>query len=209
MRFDLYIFDLDGTLVDTLEIWNEISLAFLARFGIVPTEQEIRAMDTMTFQEGSDYLRGHFGLPLSAEGLSEAWMETATEIFDSRVQLMPGALETLHVLRGRGAKVVNSSQTSRRLVEGMLDRLGLARAVDAVLLAGETTFPKGDERAFAEIAQKFETPLSRTAAVDDSPYALEAAKRAGVYCCAMIYRNKHAKQAAAIADETVEALWSL
>lgn len=85
MRFDLYIFDLDGTLVDTLEIWNEISLAFLARFGIVPTEQEIRAMDTMTFQEGSDYLRGHFGLPLSAEGLSEAWMETATEIFDSRV----------------------------------------------------------------------------------------------------------------------------
>ncbi|HIU71804.1 MAG TPA: HAD family phosphatase [Candidatus Galloscillospira excrementipullorum] len=106
MRFDLYIFDLDGTLVDTLEIWNEISLAFLARFGIVPTEQEIRAMDTMTFQEGSDYLRGHFGLPLSAEGLSEAWMETATEIFDSRVQLMPGALETLHVLRGRGAKLV-------------------------------------------------------------------------------------------------------
>ena len=105
MRFDLYIFDLDGTLVDTLEIWNEISLAFLARFGIVPTEQEIRAMDTMTFQEGSDYLRGHFGLPLSAEGLSEAWMETATEIFDSRVQLMPGALETLHVLRGRGADV--------------------------------------------------------------------------------------------------------
>ena len=139
MRFDLYIFDLDGTLVDTLEIWNEISLAFLARFGIVPTEQEIRAMDTMTFQEGSDYLRGHFGLPLSAEGLSEAWMETATEIFDSRVQLMPGALETLHVLRGRGAKLVIFSQSPRRLVEGMLDRLGLARAVDAVLLAGETS----------------------------------------------------------------------
>lgn len=122
---------------------------------------------------------------------------------------MPGALETLHVLRGRGTKLVIFSQSPRRLVEGMLDRLGLARAVDAVLLAGETTFPKGDERAFAEIAQKFETPLSRTAAVDDSPYALEAAKRAGVYCCAMIYRNKHAKQAAAIADETVEALWSL
>ena len=57
MRFDLYIFDLDGTLVDTLEIWNDISLAFLARFDIVPTEEEIRAMDAMSFQEGSDYLR--------------------------------------------------------------------------------------------------------------------------------------------------------
>ena len=209
MRFDLYIFDLDGTLVDTLEIWNDISLAFLARFDIVPTEEEIRAMDAMSFQEGSDYLRGHFGLPLSAEELTEAWMETAIEVFDSRVQLMPGALETLRALRERGAKLVIFSQSPRRLVEGMLDRLGLAQAMDAVLLAGETAFQKGDERAFAEIAQGFETPLSRTATVDDSPYALEAAKRAGVYCYAMIYRNKHAAQAAVIADEAVGALWSL
>ena len=54
-------------------------------------------------------------------------METAIEVFDSRVQLMPGALETLRALRERGAKLVIFSQSPRRLVEGMLDRLGWLR----------------------------------------------------------------------------------
>ncbi len=209
MTFDLFIFDLDGTLVDTLEIWSDISEAFLARFGIFATRQEIGKMDTMSFREGSKYLRTHFGVPLDEQALSEAWFETAVEIFDSRVELMPHALAMLASLRGRGAKLVIFSQSPRRLVEGMMERLGLAQAVDAVLLAGETTFEKGDPRALLEIARRFETPPSRTAVVDDAPYALRAAKQAGIFCYSLSYRNPKAKEALDVADVMLEDLSSL
>lgn len=205
----LYILDLDGTLIDTLTIWSDITRVFLEGFGISVTQEEIDEMDAMSFSEGSLYLRTHFGVPLSEEELEDAWLDVASSIFETRTTLMPQALETLRALRKEGATLVIFSQSPRRLVGGMLQKLGLEQAVDAVILSDETHHPKGSPDALIEVAQKMGFAPENCVVVEDAPYALEAARKAGMKAVGVLDRNPRANEVPGVADLVIEAVSSL
>ncbi|MBQ6000978.1 MAG: HAD family phosphatase [Clostridia bacterium] len=205
----LYILDLDGTLIDTLTIWSDITRAFLEGFGISVTQEEIDEMDAMSFSEGSLYLRTHFGVPLSEEELEDAWLDVASSIFETRTTLMPQALETLYALRKEGATLVIFSQSPRRLVGGMLQKLGLEQAVDAVILSDETHYPKGSPDALIEVAREMGFAPENCVVVEDAPYALEAARKAGMKAVGVLDRNPRANEVPGVADLVIEAVSSL
>ena len=205
----LYILDLDGTLIDTLTIWSDITRAFLEGFGISVTQEEIDEMDAMSFSEGSLYLRTHFGVPLSEEELEDAWLDVASSIFETRTTLMPQALETLYALRNEGATLVLFSQSPRRLVGGMLQKLGLEQAVDAVILSDETHYPKGSPDALIEVAREMGFAPENCVVVEDAPYALEAARKAGMKAVGVLDRNPRANEVPGVADLVIEAVSSL
>ena len=205
----LYILDLDGTLIDTLTIWSDITRAFLEGFGISVTQEEIDEMDAMSFSEGSLYLRTHFGVPLSEEELEDAWLDVASSIFETRTTLMPQALETLYALRKEGATLVIFSQSPRRLVGGMLQKLGLEQAVDAVILSDETHYPKGSPDALIEVAREMGFAPENCVVVEDAPYALEAARMAGMKAVGVLDRNPRANEVPGVADLVIEAVSSL
>ena len=205
----LYILDLDGTLIDTLTIWSDITRAFLEGFGISVTQEEIDEMDAMSFSEGSLYLRTHFGVPLSEEELEDAWLDVASSIFETRTTLMPQALETLYALRKEGATLVIFSQSPRRLVGGMLQKLGLEQAVDAVILSDETHYPKGSPDALIEVAREMGFAPENGVVVEDAPYALEAARKAGMKAVGVLDRNPRANEVPGVADLVIEAVSSL
>ena len=205
----LYILDLDGTLIDTLTIWSDITRAFLEGFGISVTQEEIDEMDAMSFSEVSLYLRTHFGVPLSEEELEDAWLDVASSIFETRTTLMPQALETLYGLRKEGATLVIFSQSPRRLVGGMLQKLGLEQAVDAVILSDETHYPKGSPDALIEVAREMGFAPENCVVVEDAPYALEAARKAGMKAVGVLDRNPRANEVPGVADLVIEAVSSL
>ena len=87
------IFDLDGTLLDSMDVWNEIDRIFLSRRGISVPEDYLQVVAPMGFRRAAEYTVERFGLPESVDALIEEWDALAIEAYQTRVRLKPGARE--------------------------------------------------------------------------------------------------------------------
>ncbi|NLT58028.1 MAG: HAD family hydrolase [Clostridiales bacterium] len=208
-RFSLYIFDLDGTLVDTLRVWSQMTRTFLVRCGLSATDGEISAMDSMTFQQGYAHMCVQFGLDMPYDRFVEVWLETAAELYAREAELMPDALQTLDALRRQGAKLALFSQSPRPLVEEVLTENGLWRRFDGIFLSGETASPKGTPEAVLEVVSAMGALPAQAALVDDAAYAAAAARAAGVFAYGVGYRNAKRAELEPQADAMLEALGDL
>ena len=89
------LFDLDGTLVDSMWMWPQIDVEFLGRFGYdCPGDLE-RAVEGMSFSETAAYFKERFSLPMTLEEIKECWSQMAMDKYRTQVPLKPGALEFL------------------------------------------------------------------------------------------------------------------
>ncbi|MBQ3077375.1 MAG: HAD family phosphatase [Clostridia bacterium] len=207
---ELVIFDLDGTLLDTLPHWGRVNRLFVERVGAAADEQRLSLLDGLPFEEGVACLKREFGLPiLEDKALGDLWIELAVPLFAADATLMPDVAETLARLRRDGVKTAIFSQSPRDLMERAVRESGLFEQVDAVFFAGETTHKKGDPAAFLELAARMNVSPQRTVVVDDAAYALRAAKEAGMEAVAVLYGNPEADQAAQAADRAIDRLSSL
>ena len=176
----LFLFDLDGTLVNTMRVWTQMTHAFLDKLGMAVTDEEIAAMDKMSFEEGSHHMRTVIGVPMTHEEFVISWVETAQQLYAAEAFPIPGALDVLARLKARGARLVLFSQSPRTLVEDVLPGMGLWDCFDGIFLSGETTAVKGSPEAVLEVVSAMGGTPAASAVVDDSPYAAQAAQEAGV-----------------------------
>ena len=205
-RFALYLFDLDGTLVDTLDVWGQMTKTFLAEFGLTATDEEIEAMDHMSFAEGSRHLREVLGVPLTEKEFGAKWLEVAARLYEREARIFPNARETLVALKAAGAQLALFSQSPRELVQNTLERMNLWPLFDAFFLAGETKADKGDKQAVTETADRMGVPVDQVAVIEDAPYAARAAKEAGAFVYGMGYMNKKRDKLASYVDQLIDDL---
>jgi len=204
--YALYLFDLDGTLVNTLPVWNQLTRVFLAEFGITVSKEEIAAMDHMSYEEGIRHMREVLGVPLSAEEFPARWLATAKKLYEREATLFPYAHETLDRLRAEGSRLVLFTQSPRALVQDTLELMDLWRRFDDFIFAGERTVEKGAAQAVVDVADEYGVSLDRTAVVEDAPYAAMAAKEAGVYVYGVGIQNEKREALAQWADIVVDDL---
>ena len=96
------LFDLDGTLVDSMWMWPQIDVEFLGRFGYdCPGDLE-RAVEGMSFSETAAYFKERFSLPMTLEEIKECWSQMAMDKYRTQVPLKPGALEFLRYCKDQG-----------------------------------------------------------------------------------------------------------
>lgn len=93
------IFDLDGTLLDSMDVWNEIDRIFLSRRGISVPEDYLQVVAPHGVSPGGGIYRGAFWAPESVDALIEEWDALAIEAYQTRVRLKPGAREYLFQLK--------------------------------------------------------------------------------------------------------------
>lgn len=205
----LFLFDLDGTLVDTLRVWNQMTHSFLQKQGLSATDEQIRAMDKMSFEEGSHHLRHVMGVPMTHEQFTLAWLEVAKELYGREARPVDGAVNTLQRLKARGARLVLFSQSPRPLVDEILPRMGLWHCFDGIFLSGETRAAKGSSEAVLEVLQKMGAAPAQAAVVDDAPYAVQAAREAGVLAIGAAWMSEYPEQLAQSADLVLDNIQQL
>ena len=83
------IFDLDGTLVDSMWMWEDIDIEYLGRYGLSCPEDLQKAIEGMSFTETAVYFKERFGLPDSIEEIKEAWIAMSLEKYEKEVPLKP------------------------------------------------------------------------------------------------------------------------
>jgi len=175
-----YIFDLDGTLLDSMGVWLDINVVFLANRGIVAPADYARKISAMTFSESAAYTIERFNLPDTTESLVQEWYDMAALAYGNTVQMKPHAKEYLAELRKRGAKIAIATSSVPELYEPALHKHGIYDWFDVICDASEVGCGKSRPDIFILAAKKLGIPPEDCIVFEDILAAVKSAKSIGM-----------------------------
>lgn len=128
-----FLFDLDGTLVDSMWIWESIDVEYLDRFGLELPEDLHSCIEGMSFSETAQYFKERFSIPDTLEKMKSDWNRMAWEKYTQEVPLKSGIREFLRYHRARGVKMAVATSNSRELAEAVIAVHGLTDTFDVIV----------------------------------------------------------------------------
>lgn len=174
------IFDLDGTLLDSMPVWKDAGNVFLARLGKQGEEGLDRKLFPLSVLEGAKYLKEHYALALTPQEIVDGLDDTIAEAYRTSIPLKEGARELIKALSRRGIPLAVATATDRPLVETALVRLGVAGYFTALFTCGEVGKGKGESAAVYEAAAaSIGVPSAHCWVFEDALHAARTAKNAG------------------------------
>ena len=204
------VFDMDGVLVDTEHLWDEVREELTGEWGGRYTPEAQEAMMGMSSHEWSRYLHETVGLRESPETINAEVVRRMLARYELELPVVPGAGETVRRLADDGYRLAVASSSNRELIDAVLRRLELAALFEATVSSEEVGRGKPAPDVYLEAARRLDVPASRCAAVEDSASGIRAAREAGMRVIA--YPNRHYPPAAdvlASADVVIDSLDAL
>ena len=174
------IFDLDGTLVDSLWMWETIDSDFLGNYGYSCPPELQKTIEGMGFTETAVYFKERFSLPLSIEEIKQIWTEMSIDKYRNEVPLKPGAKEFLTYLKDHGIKTGIATSNGREMVEAVLESLGVREFFQVVTTACEVNAGKPAPDIYLCVAEKLGVKPEDCMVFEDVPAGILAGKRAGM-----------------------------
>ncbi len=182
------IFDLDGVLMDSEQLWNAAKRAFVRDAGGRWREDAPRAMMGMNSPEWSAYIRVQLGVDLPVEEINRDVVRRLEACFRARLPVLPGAVEAVRALHGRWALGLASS-SNREIIDLVLDLAGLADRFVVTVSSEEVARGKPEPDVYLEAAGLVGVEPDRCVAVEDSSNGVRAAVAAGMAVIAV--PNQH------------------
>ncbi len=178
MDFKGAVFDLDGTLIDSMPVWDGAWREFCDRHSDGPDPEAYARYKTLTLTAACAYYRERFRIPA---GVPELCREVNAIVRRGYASVAPkkGAREYLQKLRAAGAPCCVATNTARELAEYVLGRTGLADFFAFLLPCAEFGSGKDRPDIFFACARRLGTAPGDTAVFEDAPHALATARRAG------------------------------
>lgn len=202
-----FIFDLDGTLLDSMYAWKNVGSRYLAHKGVqaVPPDLEER-LKTMSLLGAAKYFISEFSFPQTPEEIVAEFNELAAEQYRNVFQPKPGVVEFL--AKHAHMKMCVATATERPLAEMALKRLDWMKYFEFIITSGEAGSSKRSPDIFLQAAQKLGAGVAEAIVFEDSPHAVKSAKAAGFYTVGVQddFYEAEATQILDMADAYVESL---
>ncbi len=179
------IFDLDGTLLDSMGLWQDIDVAYLARFDIPFDASISEDIKSMTFNESADYFIERFHLPKSKAEIMDDWNDMAEEAYRYHIPTKPGVHEFLAYLEQHQIKMCVATSCTKEHALLALDRLGLLKYFEFMLTCQEVGKNKEYPDIFLACVEQLEIPIAQTMVFEDLLVALTVAQNEGFQTCAV------------------------
>ena len=173
------IFDFDGTLVDSMFIWDTIGEDYLRSLGKEPHEDLKETFMTLTLEEAAEYYRTHYGVTLSVKEIVDGVNAMVEGIYRTRVALKQGVADFLAQLKENGTRMCIATVTDRYLVEETLDRLGILQYFSEIFTCAEVGYGKDKPIIYRKALEHLDTAKNETYVFEDSLFALKTAKADG------------------------------
>jgi HAD superfamily hydrolase (TIGR01509 family) len=173
------VFDLDGVLIQTEELWDEVRAGLARDHGGRYGPEEQRAMMGMSSPEWSRYMHEHVGLPESPDAIAADVVDRMAGRYRERLPLIDGAVEAVERLAGRWPLGVASS-SNRPLIDLVLELSKLAPLFSATVSSEEVARGKPAPDVYLEACRRLGVAASSAAAVEDSHAGIASAKAAGM-----------------------------
>jgi HAD superfamily hydrolase (TIGR01509 family) len=203
------IFDLDGVLLDSEHVWDEVREQLVKERGGRWHEGAQTEMMGMSSIEWSRYMHDEIGVPDPPEEISAEVVRRLEAVYREQLPAMPGAREAVERLAARWPLALASS-SNRELIVLALDLLGVAARFQATVSSEEVARGKPAPDVYLEAARRLRVDPTRAAAVEDSHNGIRAAKAAGMRAIAIPNRRfPPGGDALAEADLVLETLAGL
>ena len=200
------VFDLDGVVVDSEQVWDDVRETLVLGRGGRWHERAQADMMGMSSVEWSAYMHDELGLAESPDEINDEVVRLMLERYRTELPLLPGAVEAVQRLAARFPLAVASS-SNRPLIEAVLDAAGLTRHFRATVSSEEVPRGKPAPDVYLEAARRLAVAPESCAAIEDSSNGLRSAKAAGMRVLA--FPNPHyppPADALALADAVVSSL---
>ena len=194
MRIRGAIFDVDGTLLDSMFIWDTIGETYLLSIGYQPKENLNETFKNMSLHQAARYYQTEYGVTLSIDEIMDGVNAMLERYYRFEVPLKPGVAELLERLRQSGVKLCIATATDRHLVEAALDRCGVLSCFGEIFTCNEVGHGKDEPDIFEAALRFLGTRREETLVFDDALYAVRTAKEAG-FLVAAVYDSHERSQA--------------
>ena len=191
----LLIFDLDGTLLDSMSVWNDVDIEFLGRYGYEVTPEYTEMVKRSTMENAARYTQEKYRIPLTWQEIVETWESMVYEFYRSEVALKEGAKEYLDKARKLGFKLSVATALSKKNAIASLEATGIKDLFDCVITLEDLggNIDKGSPDIFLRVTDYLSaggnviTP-HQSLVFDDVLRAIEGARSGGFKTCA-VYDN--------------------
>lgn len=178
-RIEGVIFDLDGTLLDSMPWWENLGENYLIARGKTPAPDIRRHFKRMTLEQSAVFLREEYGLAESVEAICRGILDGIEHAYRDVIPLKPGVVEMLDALAAANVRMCVATATERHCAQAALKRLGVLDRFSSIFTCSEAGASKTEPLVFEAALAHLDTPRERTAVMEDSLHAIETAHAAG------------------------------
>lgn len=179
------LFDLDGTLVDSMWVWPKVDEIYLGRMGLDVPENLQDQIEGMGFTEVARYFKERFHIPETLEQIKATWNQMALEAYTHKVPLKSGVRQFLAALQSRKIPMAVASSNSRQLIEAVLRSHEIDRYFDCIVTACEVERGKPAPDVYLAAARKLSVNPSKCLVFEDIVAGILAGKAAQMTTCAV------------------------
>lgn len=180
MKFKAAIFDLDGTLVDSFDIWKQIDIKFLEKRGFCVTDDYLNKISACSFREAAEYTISRFGLCESAEEIMDEWHGMAIYEYSHNIPLVPNASDYIKKLKELGVKTALATSAIEELYKPCLENNRIHDLFDVTCSVDEVGRGKNYPDIYLHISDILGIKAGDCIVFEDVLPAVKSAKKAGM-----------------------------
>lgn len=179
------IFDMDGTLVDSMWMWKQIDIDFYSRFNIPFPDDLQSKIEGMSFRQTAEYMKKHHGFPISVEEMMSIWNDMAMDIYRHKVFFKDGVQQFLLQCKEKGIKLGIATSNSRELFNAVRENLKLDDIFDCMITGSEITNGKPAPDVYLEVARRLDVKPQNCMVFEDILPGIAAGHNAGMLVTAV------------------------
>lgn len=194
-NFKAVIFDLDGTLIDSMEVWSKIDEEYLGFFGHEVPKNLQEEITHLTLTETANYFKDKFKIQDSTQEIISTWNTMALHHYSNNIELKDGVIPFLKSLKDKGLKIALATSNSVPLLEAVLKNTGIYHFFDAITTTEEVKKSKDNPDIYLLSADKLNVNPKECLVFEDIVQAVKGAKLSGATVYAIYDKSsEHQKE---------------
>ena len=194
------IFDLDGTLISSMDVWAQIDVEFLGRRGLAVPPDYLQAITPMGFLNAAKYTIDRFGFSETPEQIEEEWMQMAQDAYAHHIEMKPGARPFLEACRAMGMRLAVATSSLERLYVPCLQHHGIADLFETAVTTRQVGEDKHSPKIYLTAASNLGLQPCECIVFEDILLGIHTAAGAGFHTVG-VYEAASRKDHAQMRDE--------
>ena len=178
-EFKAVIFDMDGTLIDSTDIWHAVDKNFFAKRGMELPSDYAQHIVHLGLTQAAAYTKETYHLEESVEDIMKEWHDMSIDMYRYSVGLKEGVKELLDLLKKNGIKMAIATANDEPLYKPCIDRLGIGSYFDAIADVNTAKEGKQSAKIYLDLAEKLGSEPQNTLVLEDMPTCVKTAFNAG------------------------------